>query len=112
MDELWKTILGSSGIATVVVTLLTLGTKLWQNRRVGLRAEDLDDAEWNAAYKAGAEAHVLGYDLPMRQAVMDMQHDINNLLVQSGQERKQFPPIPDPREYPLFPKREGGDKKP
>lgn len=104
--DLIKTILGSSGITAVVVTLLTLGSKLWENRRVGSRAEDMEDAQWNAAFKSGAERHVLGYDVPIHHAVLDLQYEINKLRQQSGEAHKDFAPLPDPRDFPLFPKRD------
>lgn len=109
--ELVKTLLGSSALATVFVTLITLGAKLYQNRKVGNRAEDMDDATWNTAFKAGAERHVLGYDVPVHHAVLDLQHEVNKLRQQNGDEAKQFIELPDPRDYPLFPNRGGSDSQ-
>lgn len=104
--ELLKTILGSGGISVIVVGTITLGWNLYQNRKAGVRAEDMDDAEWNAAFKSGAEKHVLGYDVPIHHAVLDLQYEINKLRQQSGEEQKNFAPLPDPRDFPLFPKRD------
>ena len=108
--ELLKTVLGSSGITILVGTLITLAAQLWKNHKEGSRAEDLDDAEWNAAYKAAAEAHVLGYDVPVYHALKEMQHDINTVRLQAGLEPKVFSEVPNPREYPLFPTRGSKDK--
>lgn len=109
-NELWKTILGSSGITAVIVTFLTLGVKLWENRTAGTRAEDMDDSQWNAAYKSGAERHVLGYDVPIRQALLDLQGDVNKLRTEMGHDSKQFPELPNPRDFPLFPNRDHPEK--
>lgn len=107
--ELLKTVLGSSGITILVGTVITLAAQLWKNHKEGSRAEDLDDAEWNAAFKAGAERHVLGYDVPMHHAMLDLQYEINKVRSQIGEEPKQFAALPDPRDFPLFPSR-GKDK--
>lgn len=109
--DLVKTILGSGGITVVVVALLTLGAKLWENYKTGTRAEDMDDASWNSAFKSGAERHVLGYDVPVHQAVLELQSEINKLRFQTGEQPKDFARLPDPRDFPLFP-RSGKDNRP
>ena len=105
-NDLLKTILGSGGMTVVIVALLTLVSKLWQNYKAEARAEDMDEASWNASFKSGAERHVLGYDVPMHHAVLDLQYEVNKLRSQIGEEQKQFGKLPDPRDFPLFPDRD------
>jgi hypothetical protein len=53
--------------------------------------------------RAAAETHLLEYDVPMRERVMQHEALINQLRLSNNQEPVAFPPIPIAT--PLFPRR-------
>lgn len=105
MGELVKTIIGSSAVVTLLLAIVGGVVKLVSQRSVNRREDDRDDAVTVGQMRAQAEAHVLGFDVPLVQAVLELRAEANAERIARGEPPRQWEPLPD--SFPLFPKPKG-----
>lgn len=107
MGDLIRTVLGSAGIVTLLIASVGGVVKLYQSRSSNRRLDERDANEQLGEFRAAAEAHILGYDVPMRERVIQHEALINQLRQGQGKEPIPFPPLP--QAAPLFPRRPDKD---
>lgn len=107
--DLLRYLLGAGGGVVIIGALVQAALKLYENRttyrdaKIAVSsAEELEDGRWNAAYRAGAEVHILTYDVPMQRDLLEARAEVNRLERELGKEPRAFPPLPDVP--PLFPR--------
>ena len=105
--ELVKQIMGSTLVTTMIIAMFSGAWKIVQDKRANRRIDDRDTAEELGDMRAAAEAHILGFDVPMQEGVMQLRAVVNQMRMEQGKEPIAFPPLPSP--VPLFPKRRQGD---
>lgn len=102
MTELLKSVLGSSALVGLLVAAVAGVVKITQQRSANRRTDEQDDALTASQFRAAAEAHVLDYDVPMRQAVLELRAEVNTERMARGEEPRVWEPLPKP--LPLFPR--------
>lgn len=107
-SELSRYLLGSGALTVILITLIQGGLKLYENRTTlknttlsNAAREEHDDAIWNAAYRAAVERH-LPWDMMIRQDVVQLRNEVNELRRGMKWEPRNFDPIPPPPA--LFPR--------
>jgi hypothetical protein len=103
MGELLKQALSSSVIAAMIVSMGAGTWKIIQDKRRNNQIEERGANDQLSEMRAAAETHLLEYDVPMRERVMQHEALINQLLLSNNQKPAEFPPIPIAT--PLFPRR-------
>lgn len=108
--ELTRYLLGSGAVTLVIVAIVQGVVKLYENRTTLKHAkitankdEELAAEQWNAAYRAAVERH-LPYDLQLRQDIMQLRSEVNDLRRAMHWEPRDFLALPPPP--PLFPNRQ------
>jgi hypothetical protein len=101
--ELVKQILSSSVVAAMIVSMIGGGWKIVQDKRRNARIDDRDVGDRLNDMLAAAEDHIVNYDVPMRERVMQHEALINQLRMSNNQAPVAFPPMPEAA--PLFPRR-------
>lgn len=93
-------LVGPGSIGLIILAII----KLRENRttlKFGYEAQQHgQDARWNAAYRAGAEAH-LPWDVNRLGEIHELQSFANFLLKRLGEPEREYTPIPPAP--PLFP---------
>lgn len=85
----------------VVIAVVTAFGTAFATRQARGANRSLSDAQWNAAYRAGAEAH-MPWDYARREDIQQLRRLMNELRQQIGLPPIEFDEIPEPP--PLFPK--------
>lgn len=88
----------------VVIAVITAAGTTFATRQARGANRSLTDAQWNAAYRAGAEAH-MPWDYARREDIQQLRRLMNELRQQVGLPPIEFDEIPEPP--PLFPKTAG-----
>jgi hypothetical protein len=109
MWDVIKQIISPAVVTVVVTALIAMAQSIrkdkMKNRHIDHRDAEtrLGAAETNLdAFRAVAETHILEYDVPMRERVMQHEALINQLMLGQGKQPAVFPPLP--KATPLFPK--------
>jgi hypothetical protein len=101
--DIIKAALGSTALLGLIAAVIAGVFKLTQQRASNRRSDEQDDALTASQFRAAAEAHVLDYDVPMRQAVLELRAEVNRERQARGQDVREWEPLPKP--LPLFPGR-------
>lgn len=91
-------------IGGVVIAFVGVFGGAFATRQGRAANRSLNDSEWNAAYRAGAEAHI-PWDYARRDDIEQLRRLMNELRRTVGLPPIEFDPIPDPP--PLFPRAAG-----
>lgn len=105
MTEVLKQLLQPAVVSAVMAAIITGGWKIYQDKRNNRRIDDRDANDRIADFQAAAEDHIINYDVPMRERVMQHEALINQLRMTNNQEPVAFPPLPEAA--PLFPGKRG-----
>ena len=93
MQQILLVLLGGAFLAALVTGTVTL---IVRNRNRGETVDDNNAAE-NLAFRRLVQAHALGFDVPLYQAVIQLRNQVDEPA--AG-----WKPLPDPNEFPLYPK--------
>lgn len=105
MWDLVKQVLSPAVVSVVVVAFISAIKSIRQDKLKNRRIDQRDAETKLDAFQAAAETHILEYDVPMRERVMQHEALINQLLLGQGKEPAVFSPLP--KATPLFPKSKG-----
>jgi hypothetical protein len=101
VTENWvQQILGSTLVTTIILSIGAGAWKIARDKRKNRHIDDRDTLTELRDMRAAAEQHILGFDLPLSEAVLQLRAKINQLEVGQNMPPTVFPPLPSP--IPLF----------
>lgn len=101
--ELLKQILGSTVVTAMMLAAIGGVRAIVQDKRRDRRINEQDASDQLSEMRAAAEAHILGFDVPVQEGMMQLRAVVNQMRLEQGKEPIAFPPLPSP--MPLFPRR-------
>lgn len=101
--DLVKIVLGNATITAGMIAGIAAVWRVRKDKRNNIRIDERDANEQLTEMRAAAEQHLLEYDVPMRERMVQHEALINQQRLESGKEPVVFPPLPTPT--PLFPRK-------
>lgn len=98
--DLVKQILSNATVTAMILAAIGGSWKVIKDKMLNRRIDDRDAIDKLADFQAAAEDHILNYDVPIVQRLMQHEALINQERIAAGREPVVFAPLPKP--VPLY----------